>query len=176
MGYRWEQSQQNRITFVMVDAAGAEVPGLGGGYTLQLSKNGAAFAPSAGVKTEIGSGWYSYLSTAAEANTVGPVSIVVTGAGAVQQNLEYVVRQRNPNAVEWTYTVVTDGGVPIEGVEVWVSTDAAGNNIVWNGDTDALGVAMDNNGDKPWLDPGTYYAFRQKSGYTFTNPDAEIVV
>lgn len=87
----WVLNQTNRITFVMVDTAGTEVAGLGTGFTLQLSKNGGAFAGSAGTKAEIGNGWYSYIATAGESDTAGPVAIRVTGAGAVQQNLVYGV-------------------------------------------------------------------------------------
>lgn len=172
----WKLSQANRIAFVMVDAAGTEVAGLGAGFTLQISKNGGAFQPSAGTKAEISNGWYTYLSTVAEANTVGPVAIRVTGAGAVQQNLEYVVQQRNPGALAFTYTVTNiSTGVVIEGVEVWITTDLAGNNVIWNGHTDAAGVTRDDDGNLPWLDPATYYFWSQKSGYTFTNPDTEVV-
>lgn len=172
----WRLNQANRIVFVMIDSNGTEVAGLGSGFTLQISKNGAAFAASAGTKAEIANGWYTYLSTAAEADSVGVVAIRVTGAGAVQQNLEYTVQQRNPNAIAFTYTVTNvSNGNPIEGVEVTITTDSAGNNVIWNGDTDALGVARDDEGRLPYLDPGTYYFFSQKANYSFSNPDTEVV-
>jgi hypothetical protein len=173
----WKLNQQNRICFVMVDAAGTEVAGLGGaGLTLQLSKNGAAFVASAGTKAEISDGWYTYLSTAAESDSVGVIAIKVTGAGCVQQNLEYTVQQRNPNAIAFTYTVTdTSTSNPIEGVEVIITTDIAGSSVIWAGDTDALGVARDDQGRLPYLDPGTYYFWSQRSGYSFSNPDSEVV-
>lgn len=173
----WKLNQQNRIAFVMVDATSTEVPGLGGaGLTIQISKNGGAFVASAGTKAEIGNGWYTYLATAAEADTVGVVAIMVTGAGCVQQNLEYTVQQRNPNAIAFTYTVTNvSTGNPIEGVEVTITTDVGGNNVVWNGDTDSLGVARDDNGHLPYLDPGTYFFWSQKATYSFSNPDTEVV-
>lgn len=173
----WILNQQNRICFVLVDNAGTEVAGLGAAYTLQLSKDGAAFQGSAGTKTEIGNGWYSYLATAGEADTVGPVAVRAWGAGTIQQNLEYVVEQRPSGAVSFTYTV-TDSVtlLPIEGVEVWASTDIAGNNIVWYGNTDAFGVARDSSGNLPLLDPGTYYFWKQIAGYVDDdNPDTEVV-
>ncbi|MCC7208326.1 MAG: hypothetical protein IT323_13545 [Anaerolineae bacterium] len=172
----WTLNQQNRITFVMVDAAGAEVAGLGNTFTLEVSKAGAAFAASAGVGAEIGNGWYTYLSTAAEADTVGPIAIRVNGAGCVQQNLEYVVAQRTPNAIAFTYTVIDSATLlPVEGVEVWFTTDAGGSNVVWTGVTDAFGVARDANGALPLLDPGVYAVWRQKPGFTTVNPDWETV-
>jgi len=174
--YRLELSQSQEITFVMIDAAGNEVAGLGNTFILELRKPGGAFVGSAGVKAEIGNGWYSYVTTAAETDTVGPLSVRVTGAGCVQQNLEYVVETRAISAIEFTYTV-TDSVtlLPIEGVQVWIATDLAGANIVWSGDTDALGIARDDLGALPRLDPGAYFFFRQKSGYTFVDPDTEIV-
>jgi len=79
-------------------------------------------------------------------------------------------------AVEFTYTVTSAAtGLPIEGVEVWITTDAAGANRVWKGDTDVFGVARDVNEDKPWLDVGDYFCWSQKGGYTFSNPDLESV-
>jgi hypothetical protein len=80
-------------------------------------------------------------------------------------------------AIQYTYTV-TDSttGLPIEGVEVWFSTDVAGTNIVWKGDTDAFGVARDVNGNLPWLDSGTYRVWKQFGGYLDAqDPDVEIV-
>jgi hypothetical protein len=58
---------------------------------------------------------------------------------------------------------------------VWITTDVAGVNVIWNGDTDTLGAARDDDGDLPLLDPGTYFFWSQKAGYTFPNPDTEIV-
>ena len=172
----WERSQQNLITFVLIDATGTEVAGLGAAFVLNIGKAGGAFAASAGVKAEMSNGWYSYLATAAEADTVGPVSIYITGAGIIQQNLEYVVETRTVTSVEFTYTVTNVvTGLPIEGVQCWFSTDVAGNNVVWNGTTDAFGVVRDENNRLPRLDPGTYAVFRQKVSFTFVDPDLEVV-
>lgn len=92
-----------KVLFVLVDSSGVEVAGLGSAFTVQISKNGAAFGASAGTKAEIGNGWYSYTLTVAETNTAGPLSIIVTGTGAVQQNLlfevvGYVVTAASGNA------------------------------------------------------------------------------
>jgi hypothetical protein len=172
----WKIDQQNQITFVLVDSNGNEVTGLGSGFTLQISKAGGAFAGSGGTKGEIGNGWYKYLSTAGEADTVGPVAIKVTHASVVQQNLEYVVEQRTISAVEFTYTVIDDvTSDPIEGVYVVIATNIAGSHVVWAGYTDAFGVARDVNGYLPRLDPGTYHVWSQKANYSFNNPDTEVV-
>ena len=83
--------QEQLISFVMVDTNGDEVLGLGITFIVEISKNGEPFAAGTGVKAEIGSGWYSYQLTAAETDTEGPLGILVTGTGAVQQNLLYDV-------------------------------------------------------------------------------------
>lgn len=86
-------AQERLIEFVLVDATGAPVVGLGNAFSVTVSKNGGVFAAGAGVKDEIGSGWYSYVVTAAEAGTLGPLALSITGAGAVQQNLLYDVEE-----------------------------------------------------------------------------------
>jgi hypothetical protein len=173
----WKLNQQNKILFVMVDGNYTEVPGLGVAFNLFISKNGGVFNPSAGVKAEISDGWYSYITTAAEANTIGPVAVYVTGAGCIQQNLEYVVQQRNAGCKPFTYTVtnsVTHN--PIPSVEVWITSDALGANVIWHGETDALGVAYDIDGHLPCLDDGTYYFWKHEPGLIDDdNPDTEVV-
>ena len=107
-------NEAKKITFVMVDTDGTEVAGLGTGFTLQISKNAGAFGASAGTKAEIGSGWYSYVFTATETNTLGPLAIKITGAGAVQQNILHEIVSAatlDPlqNAVPGSYLAGTAG-------------------------------------------------------------------
>lgn len=169
-------SQAQQINFVMVDTVNTEVSGLGATFSVFVSKAGGAFVAGAGAKAEIGNGWYAYTLTAAETNTVGPLAVRVTGAGATQQNLEYVVEDRTPAAINFTYTVTNSVTLlPIQGVEVWISTDNASANVLWRGYTDTFGVARDSNNNLPRLDPGTYYFWRAKVGFTFVDPDTEIV-
>lgn len=172
----WKPNQPNTILFVLVDSDGNEVAGLGSAYTLELSKTGTAFVASAGTKSEVGSGWYKYVATSGEADTSGPIAVKVTHASVLQQNLEYVVDDRVETAIDFTYTVTsTSSGLPIENVEVLIYTDSGAANFVWGGRTDTFGVARDTNGDLPRLEPGTYYLFNFKSGYSFDNPDSETV-
>lgn len=73
-------------------------------------------------------------------------------------------------AVSWTYTVTDSGtGLPIDGVEVWLTTDIAGANVVVSGVTDTAGEV------DFMIDAGNYYVWCKKSGYNFTNPDLETV-
>lgn len=172
----WTPNQPNTILFVLVNDLGSELAGLGSTFTLQISKAGAAFAASEGTKSEVGLGWYKYVATAGEADTPGPVAIAVTGAGIVQQNLEYVVGSRIVDGIEFEYLTVTEGGGdPIVGVQIIIATDPGGTNVVWVGYSDELGVARDGNGDLPRLFSGTFYFFRYKYLWTFDNPDVETV-
>lgn len=78
-------------------------------------------------------------------------------------------------AIEFTYTMYSTADGELEGVRVVIATDAAGLNPIWAGTTDTFGVARDSNGNKPRLDAGTYFFFRNKPGYTFQDPDIESV-
>ena len=64
---------------------------------------------------------------------------------------------------------VNDGSNPLDGVEVWVTTDIAGSNTVASGISSVLGTVT------VYLDPGTYYVWKQLAGYTFTNPETMVV-
>ena len=72
-------------------------------------------------------------------------------------------------AIPWSVTV-NDGANPIDSVYVWASTDLAGAVIATSGYTNAFGVVQFT------LDPGSYYFWKSISGYSFTNPEADIVV
>lgn len=172
----WILNQANEILFVLIDSSNSEVSGLGSSFDVYIAKSGGTFSAGVGTKTEIGMGWYSYVSTAGEADTVGPIAIVVEAVGAVQQNLEYIVESRNPNSVEFTYTVTSSvTGLPLERVFVNICSDSAGQDTVWTGYTDNFGVARSASGNKPRLDPGTYFIFCTKVGYDFPAPDEEVV-
>lgn len=175
--FPWQPNQQNLIKFVLADTSGNEVAGLPtGSYTILLSKGTGTFAVATGLRGELGGGWYYYYGQAADADTRGPVALVVTGSAIAQQNLEYVVGDRVSGAVAWTY-ILTDSssGDPINGARIRICTDTDGTNVVWAGYTDTFGVARDVSSNLPYLDPGTYQVFRYKAGYTFVNPDQETV-
>lgn len=72
-------------------------------------------------------------------------------------------------AIAFTYTVTNSVTlVPLDGVRVWIATDAAETNVIWSGVTDAFGVARDVKNNLPRLNAGTYFFFRQKSNFTFS--------
>jgi len=75
-----------------------------------------------------------------------------------------------PGAITWSYTVidvVTE--LPIADVDIWITTDIAGTNVIASGRSNQSGVAIF------YLDAGVVYVWLQKSGYNFTNPDMEVV-
>lgn len=70
----------------------------------------------------------------------------------------------------WTYTL-TDSvtGLAIADATVWVTNDAAGANVLYRDTTDASGQVTF------YLPAGTWYIWRDKAGYEFTNPDTETI-
>lgn len=66
-------------------------------------------------------------------------------------------------SISWPITI-TVAGLPVDGVDVWISTDIGGSNVVASGFTNASGVVTF------LLDAGTYYAWKTLAGYNFTNP------
>jgi hypothetical protein len=67
-------------------------------------------------------------------------------------------------AIPWSATV-DDGTNPLDNVLVWISTDLAGASVVTSGYTDTFGFAQFS------LDMGDLYFWKQKSGYSFVNPE-----
>lgn len=77
-------------------------------------------------------------------DTVNPA----VGAGSLQKTL-----------------TINDGANPIPAVEVWVSSDLGGNNVLAGVlTTNAFGQVTFS------LDAGTYYAWCQRAGFNFNNP------
>jgi len=70
----------------------------------------------------------------------------------------------------WTYTLSETDLTPIADATVWVTSDEAGASILAYGKTDASGQVtfLLNSG-------ATVYVWAKKFGWTFTNPDSEIV-
>ena len=88
------------------------------------------------------------------AGTVGAAISALGGAGAIY----------------WPITIKDDDSVVMADVDVWVTTDEAGANVVVSATTDAFGIV------EFYLDAGTYYVFREKAGYNFNNPSTITVV
>jgi len=125
-----------------------DVGGGGGGLTAQQVRDAMKLAPSAG----------------------DPVD------GSIDDHLDDLLSYTPAaGAIEVTDIVIDDGSNPLEGAEVWLTTDSAGNNVVWLGVTDSNGNPKDTANNNPFLDTGTYYVWAQLGGYTFANPTTKAV-
>jgi hypothetical protein len=73
-------------------------------------------------------------------------------------------------AITWAYTLTNAiDGSPVADADIGVTSDAAGANRLASGRTSQFGVVTF------YLDAGTVYVWRQKTGWNFTNPDTEVV-
>ena len=154
------------------------------GYRITTSTGASTQIVTAGSASEVGSGIYRY-QMSSTLNTVEGVYVAsFYTASQVDQHrqldrwyvqkagteyLDATVSSRvtaGAGAVSWTATV-TDGTNPIDGVEVWITTDSAGLNVV------AGTLSTNANGQATFtLDGGSYYLWLQRGGYTFSNPTA----
>lgn len=71
-----------RIPILMVDSTDDETAETGLTPTVQISKNGGAFAAATNAAVEVGNGWYYVALTATETNTDGPLLVRATGTGS----------------------------------------------------------------------------------------------
>lgn len=165
----WLPDQPNLVTFIIDDDGGVEVPGLGTAWTIEISVAGGAFVPALGTKGEIGHGWYSYVTTAGEADSsvTGSRALRITHVSARQQNLEYTVEPRVTGAIEVEYTVNDSGsGLPLASVRSWVTADASNSeNPFWLGYSDFAGLLKDSQGNLPRLPVGVLYLWKHHPGY-----------
>jgi hypothetical protein len=142
--------------------------------------------------TEMGLGNYLWHTTAIPDSHRGGVKFQLSGGGALKafasinpqeaENTDVktstVVASSliGPGAISHPVTVTeADLVTPIDGVAVWVTTDAAGANVIAGTlYTDALGRINGTVGFM--LNAGTYYLWRERSGYNFANPTQFTVV
>jgi len=72
---------------------------------------------------------------------------------------------------EFTYTLLDSGSDPIANAKIWITTDNK-----YDGNIIASGVTDQNGQYVSYLNAGTVYVWRHKTGYNFDNPDVEVVV
>jgi len=74
-------------------------------------------------------------------------------------------------AITWTYTLTDSAtGGPIDGAEIWITSDSAGLYVLASGTTNSAGQVTF------MLDAGTVYVWAKKAGYNIDNqPDVEVV-
>jgi hypothetical protein len=80
--------------------------------------------------------------------------------------------EAGPGGVAFIYTLMVGASeVPLSDADVWVTSDAAGNNIIASGRTDQDGKVVF------YLQNGsTVYVWKQKSGWNFTPQPEQFVV
>lgn len=102
----------------------------------------------------------------AAAIATGAIDADALATDAVSEIAGAITGVAGSGAVTHTITI-NDGVSPLDGVEVWITTDVGGTNVVAGTlTTDAFGRVTF------YLDAGGYYAWMKLSGYTFTNPTA----
>ena len=78
----------------------------------------------------------------------------VTGVGGI-----------GSGALSCTWTQKDDGDNPMDNVQIWITTDEAGVNVI------AGTLLTDASGEVTFmLDAGTYYVWRERAGFNFQNP------
>lgn len=88
----------------------------------------------------------------------------------LDQKISLINQSPGTGAITFTYTLTNSvGGAAISGADVWVTSDSGGTTVVASGTTNGSGQVVF------YLDAGTYYFWRQKAGWNFTNPDTETV-
>lgn len=71
-----------KIPVLMVSTADDKTAVTGATVTVQVSKNGGAFATAAGSVSEVANGWYVVTLSATETNTAGPLLVRATATSA----------------------------------------------------------------------------------------------
>lgn len=83
MGYPVQQlSSEFPLIFLMIDSSDHITGKTGLTPTVTISKNGGSFASPAGAIVEIGNGWYKIAGNSTDSDTLGPLILHATGAGA----------------------------------------------------------------------------------------------
>lgn len=171
-------ASRRRLYFQIVDVLDGMTAELGeAGGQPQVSIDGAAWSSvGVGVLVSIGNGRYYSELAASLFTTIGTIieSRYKSAFTAECPGDSLFVEPRpvsGAGAIEFTYTITsTLDALPVPNVEVWVSTDIAGTNVVAGTlTTNAFGQVVF------YLDAGTHYFWRSKFGWNAINPDVEVV-
>jgi len=144
--------------------------GLAGAMTVNLSKAGAALVArnSATAITYDTDGCYLVALDATDTNTLGPLTVSVADIAThlpVIKEYEIKISTSGAGATATVITIVDGSSNPLDGVEVWITSDIAGTNtIAGTQSTSSAGTTTF------YLDAGTYYVWQQLAAYNFTNP------
>jgi hypothetical protein len=85
-------------------------------------------------------------------------------AGTTGAKLNTASAASGAGSTAYSNTITDDSSNPLDGVEVWITSDSGGASTVASTTTNTLGAFT------VYLDPGTYYLWLAKGGYNFPNP------
>ncbi len=106
--------------------------------------------------------YYIYLTSDATQSNSG--TFVLSDGDTALQTTLISQNQAGAGSVSQDVLIEVDG-VPLSGVEVYVTSDITGSVVV------AGTLLTDDNGIVTFqLDPGDYYTWKKRAGYNFTNP------
>jgi len=189
---------QKWIVFAFDRTTNAPKTGDAANITANLYIDGVLNAVDDTNPTELSGGYYVFDITAAESNgnliVISPSSVTANiqvigvpgsystsavwdeslsshlAAGSTGAKLN-ALDAIGAGEISWTYTL-TDAatGLPIMDAHVWVTSDLAGTTILASGYTNSSGVVTFH-----MVSGATVYVWRQKDGYSFTNPDLELI-
>jgi hypothetical protein len=105
------------------------------------------------------------IASGGKVNFNGAATVYVDRAPDSEAVLAKLDAIKGPGDQSWSIAVRTGAGIALSGVECWVATDVNGANVITDIQrTNAVGIV------EFLLDPGTYFLFRRKDGFTFNNP------
>lgn len=101
------------MVFLMVSTTDGTTAVTGITPSVEVSKNGGAFAAATNSVSEISDGWYKVTLTATETNTNGPLILRATGTGAYEWRDTGLVRDAQPDVNVYSIEagVVADANV-----------------------------------------------------------------
>ena len=170
-------------TGVYAVAGGVVVPNEGGYIQVYKAPAGTEFVGEAAVRSISANVTYSAgvaltgrLAEVTDLPAAAPTAAAVADAvwdeeisghltaGTTGAKLNTAASASGAGSTAYTNTVTDSTSAPLDGVEVWITSDSGGASTVASTTTDTLGAFT------VWLDPGTYYLWLAKGGYNFGNP------
>jgi hypothetical protein len=102
--------------------------------------------------------------------TVAKQNEIIADIAAMQAAVDLLAGVAGPGGIAWEVTVNDSGGSPLGDVACWVTTDAAGSNVIAGTlYTTEFGIVTF------MLNAGTYYLWRNSTSHDFTNPQVMVV-
>ena len=158
------------FTFLLLDKTTGEAITTGAPAGYVTIDDGSQNALTGSITHKGGGQWSIDLSAAETNGDMIGLLFTHTDAVPVHFTINTAIPAAGAGAITWTYTLTNSvTGLPIADADVWITTDLVGANIIAQGKSDQYGVTTFQ------LDAGTVYVWRARSGYTFVNPDTEVV-